>query len=48
VLHEPGKPGCTLGLADLYTRLGKADRAAEWRAAYDQIRNGSFHAPSPR
>ena len=48
VLHEPGKPGCTLGLADLYTRLGQADRAAAWRSAYDQIPNGSFHAPSPR
>ena len=48
VVHEPGKPGCTLGLADLYTRLGKPDRAATWRAAYDEIRNGSFHAPSPR
>ena len=48
LMHEPGKPGCTVGLADLYTRLGKADRAATWLAAYDQIRNGNFHAPSPR
>jgi hypothetical protein len=48
VLHEPGKPGCAVGLADLYTKLGKTDRAATWLAAYDQIRNGSFHAPSPR
>ena len=36
------------GLADLYRRLGNADRAAAWRAAYDQILNGTFHAPSPR
>ena len=21
LLHEPGKPGCALGLADLYTKL---------------------------
>ena len=48
VLHEPGRPGCAYGLADLYTRLGNADRAAAWRAAYDQILNGTFHAPSPR
>ncbi len=48
VLHEPGKPGCAYGLADLYARLGNADRAAAWRAAYDQIRNGTFHAPAPR
>jgi hypothetical protein len=48
VLHEPGKPGCAYGLADLYTRLGNADRAAAWRTAYDQILNGTFHAPSPR
>ena len=48
VLHEPGKPGCALGLADLYARLGNTDRAAAWRAAYDQILNGTFHAPSPR
>ncbi len=48
VLHEPGKPGCAFGLADLYARLGNADRAAAWRAAYDQILNGTFHAPAPR
>ncbi|MCX6627817.1 MAG: hypothetical protein NTW28_09335 [Candidatus Solibacter sp.] len=48
LLHEPGKPGCAVGLADLYTRLGKTDRAATWLAAYDQIRHGSYHAPSPR
>jgi hypothetical protein len=48
VLHEPGKPGCAYGLSDLYSRLGNADRAAAWRAAYDQILNGTFHAPSPR
>jgi hypothetical protein len=48
VLHEPGRPGCAYGLADLYTRLGNADRAAAWRAVYDQILNGTFHAPSPR
>jgi hypothetical protein len=48
VQHEPGRPGCTLGLADLYTRLGQADRATTWRSAYDQILNGTFHAPTPR
>jgi hypothetical protein len=48
LLHEPGKPGCAAGLADVYTRLGKRDRAATWLAAYEQTRNGSFHAPSPR
>jgi len=44
VTHEPGKPGCAAGLADLYTKLGRRDRAATWVAAYDQIRNGTFHA----
>ena len=48
LLHEPGKPGCAAGLADLYRRLGKTDRSATWLAAIDQIRNGSFHAPSPQ
>ncbi len=48
VVHEPGKPGCAYGLADLYARLGNTERAAAWRAAYDQILNGTFHAPSPR
>jgi hypothetical protein len=48
LLHEPGKPGCAVGLADVYTKLGKSDRAAAWLAAYDQVRNGTFHAPSPR
>jgi hypothetical protein len=48
LLHEPGKPGCIAGLGNLYIRLGKTDRVAKWRAAYEQIRNGSFHAPSPQ
>ena len=48
LLHEPGKPGCVVGLGNLYIRLGKTDRVAKWRAAYEQIRNGSFHAPSPQ
>jgi hypothetical protein len=48
VVHEPGKPGCAVGLADLYTKLGARDRAAQWLAAYDQIRNGTFHAPATR
>ena len=48
LLHEPGKPGCVAGLGNLYIRLGKTDRVARWRAAYEQIRNGTFHAPSPR
>jgi hypothetical protein len=46
--HEPGKPGCAVGLADLYRKLGKSDRAAQWLAAYDQARNGTFHAQAPR
>jgi hypothetical protein len=48
LLHEAGKPGCVVGLGNLYIRLGKTDRVARWRAAYEQIRNGTFHAPSPR
>jgi hypothetical protein len=48
LLHEAGKPGCVVGLGNLYIRLGKTNRVARWRAAYEQIRNGTFHAPSPR
>jgi hypothetical protein len=48
LLHEPGKPGCAVGLADLYRKLGRNDRSAQWLAAYDQIRNGTFHATAPR
>ena len=48
LVHEPGKPGCAVGLADLYTKLGARDRAAQWLAAYDQIRNGIFHARATR
>ena len=48
VLHDPGRPGCALGLGDLYGKLGIRDRAAQWLAAYDQIRNGTFHAAAPR
>ena len=29
VTHEPGKPGCAVGLADLYTKLGRRERAAD-------------------
>jgi hypothetical protein len=47
-LHEPGKPGCAVGLADLYGKLGKRDHSAQWLAAYDQIRNGTFHAAATR
>jgi len=46
LVHEPGKPGCAVGLADVYTKLGQRDRAAQWLAAYEQVRNGSFHAAS--
>ncbi len=48
LLHEPGKPGCAVGLADLYRKLGRNDRSAQWLAAYDQTRNGTFHASAPR
>ena len=48
LVHEPGKPGCVSGLGNLYIRLGKTDRVAKWRAAYEQIQNGTFHASSPR
>ncbi len=46
--HEPGKPGCAVGLADLYTKLGRRVRAGQWLATYDQIRNGTFHASATR
>lgn len=46
--HEPGKPGCIVGLGNLYIRLGKADGAAKWRAYYDRIHNGAYHAPTSR
>jgi len=48
LLHEPGKPGCIAGLGNLYIRLGKTDRVAKWRAAYERIQDGTFHAPSPQ
>jgi hypothetical protein len=48
LLHEPGKPGCALGLADLYLRLRNNARSDTWRIAYDQVLNGTFHAPAPR
>uniref|UniRef100_Q020X3 Glycosyltransferase RgtA/B/C/D-like domain-containing protein n=1 Tax=Solibacter usitatus (strain Ellin6076) TaxID=234267 RepID=Q020X3_SOLUE len=48
LLHEPGKPGCAVGLADLYRKLGRNDRSTQWLAAYDQVRNGTFHATAPR
>lgn len=48
LLHQPGRPGCVSGLGNLYIRLGKTDRVAKWRAAYDLIHDGTFHAPSPR
>jgi hypothetical protein len=46
--HEPGKPGCAVGLADLYTKLGRRDRAAQWLAKYEQIRGGTANATAPR
>jgi hypothetical protein len=46
LLHEPGKPGCIAGLGNLYIRLGKTDRVAKWRAAYERIQDGTFHALS--
>ena len=48
LLHEPGKPGCALGLADLYLRIRNAARSDTWRIAYEQVLNGTFHAPSAR
>ena len=48
LLHEPGKPGCALGLADLYLRLRNTARSDTWRIAYDQVLNGTFHAAPPR
>jgi hypothetical protein len=46
--HEPGKPGCAIGLADLYRKLGKGDRSSQWLAAYNQVLDGTFHAPATR
>ena len=49
LLHEPGKPGCALGLADLYTQARQGrPRRTRMALAYDQVLNGTFHAPSPR
>ncbi len=32
VQHDPSRPRCTLGLADLFQRIGDLPRAARWRA----------------
>ncbi len=34
VAHDPGRPACALGLADLFGRIGDAVRAQQWRLAY--------------
>ncbi len=34
VEHDPGRPGCALGLADLFQKIGDPARAQQWRLAY--------------
>jgi hypothetical protein len=34
VEHDPGRPGCALGLADLFAKIGDPVRAQRWRLTY--------------